>query len=136
MFWGWDGTVNNTWTQCRHLQLHWSQIPGTQPTPMGPYKLTFYLEGNEPLDVDLGEGTLDPTGQLLTYDWPVVLPTGGPYQVSLTDANGATGGVCSFSELIRLVEGGADDWVLYCRIFRSSMWLLRILRSRRARRCR
>jgi hypothetical protein len=90
MYWGWD-VQNNTWTQCRMLQLQWWQIPGTSPAMKAPYSVAFYLEGYEPHILSLGSGT--PKGKDLTYNWTVDLPTGGPYQASLTDANGATAGV-------------------------------------------
>lgn len=78
-------------TQCRSLTLQWWQIPKTKPAIKGPFIFTFYLEGHEPYNLDVGQGTL--IGTDLTYDWTVDLPTGGPYQVTVTDANGATGGV-------------------------------------------
>lgn len=101
MYWGWNSDQNNTWTQCRGLEIQWWQIPDTTPAIKGPYKATFYLAGHEPYVVNLGQGT--PNGKVLTYDWQVVLPSGGPYQGSLTDANGATAGVCNEPDTVLLV---------------------------------
>ena len=57
----------------------------------GPYIFTFFREGYEPYNLEVGEGYK--TGKYRNYDWLVDLPTGGPYQISLSDSNGAQGGV-------------------------------------------
>ncbi|KAG8984907.1 hypothetical protein FRB93_006161 [Tulasnella sp. JGI-2019a] len=94
MYWGWT-PYNATLTQCRHLTLEWWQIPGTSPTIKAPFTFTFYLEGHDPYPLNAGSGT-PLTGSHLGFDWVVDLPTGGPYQISLSDANGALGGVGSY----------------------------------------
>ncbi|KAG8871908.1 hypothetical protein FRB97_008214 [Tulasnella sp. 331] len=63
---------------------------GTTITLQPPFNLTFFLAGNEPYILPIGSPPASGTSYL--YDWTVHLPTGGPYQIMLTDSNGAIGG--------------------------------------------
>lgn len=72
-------------------------MKNTSPPIQGPFKITFYLESHEPYVLDLLNASQDLDGSF-GFDWQINLPTGGPYLVSMTDANDANGGVrLSFS---------------------------------------
>lgn len=59
-----------------------------------PFSFTFYREGYAPYVLDVGSG-LSPgngtTSAQLIYEWQALLPSGGPYTMTLTDANNAIG---------------------------------------------
>ncbi|KAG8874848.1 hypothetical protein FRB98_008197 [Tulasnella sp. 332] len=93
IYWEWvPGLVSGAITQCQTQKLDWWQVH-SPPVMTGPYTYTFYRESYEPYVLPVGMGVA--SGMAFHYSWTVDLPTGGPYQISFTDANGLTGGSAS-----------------------------------------
>ncbi|KAG8998389.1 hypothetical protein FRB95_009322 [Tulasnella sp. JGI-2019a] len=92
MDWEWTVPQSSTVPQCSNVTLTWDLLVQNSTPPMlGPFTFTFFREGYEPYTLPVGMGKRNKLGNL-TYQWSVQLPVGGPYQVSLADANGAVGG--------------------------------------------
>ncbi|KAG8871912.1 hypothetical protein FRB97_008218 [Tulasnella sp. 331] len=106
IYWEWvPGLSNGAITQCQTQKLDWWQVH-SPPVMTGPFTFTFYRESYEPYVLSVGMGTA--SGAALYYDWTVNLPTGGPYQASLTDSKGLTGGSApSFSVVAGSSSSGA-----------------------------
>ncbi|KAG8998391.1 hypothetical protein FRB95_009320 [Tulasnella sp. JGI-2019a] len=93
MAWDWTVPQSGTVTQCSNVTLTWDlAVQNSTPPMQGPFTFTFFREGYQPFLLEVGNGTPNALGNL-TYQWNVQLPVGGPYEVSLADANGAMGGV-------------------------------------------
>ncbi|KAG8869602.1 hypothetical protein FRB98_002351 [Tulasnella sp. 332] len=77
-------------SQCTTVPITIQPASGTTITLQPPFTLTFFRAGNEPYVFPVQSPTA--SGRSYTYDWTIQLPAGGPYQIMLTDSNGAIGG--------------------------------------------
>ncbi|KAG9026182.1 hypothetical protein FRB95_009324 [Tulasnella sp. JGI-2019a] len=83
---------NSVVKRCNSITLSWGLLQPSAPPMLGPFTFTLFREGYAPYMLPVGMGRYNKLGNL-TYHWNVQLPIGGPYQMALTDANGAVGGV-------------------------------------------
>ncbi|KAG9026177.1 hypothetical protein FRB95_009319, partial [Tulasnella sp. JGI-2019a] len=106
MDWAWTIPGSSTVTACSNVTLTWDlAVPNSTPPMQGPFTFTFFREGYEPFVLPVGMGTPNKLGNL-TYHWNVQLNVGGPYQVSLADANGAMGGVVPLDSVVLATSPG------------------------------
>ncbi|PVG01879.1 hypothetical protein CPB86DRAFT_62041 [Serendipita vermifera] len=82
-FFGWS-PYEPTIPRCSILDVGWDGKEGAVPTMQGPFSLTALTGGYQPFQF----ASVNDTG----YNWTVQLPAGGPYMMTMKDANGYTGG--------------------------------------------
>ncbi|PVG00843.1 hypothetical protein CPB86DRAFT_782064 [Serendipita vermifera] len=80
---GWE-PYDPTIVRCSTINVTWSQRRTAEPDMQAPFSLIALTGGYQPFQF----ASTSSTG----YNWNVQLPTGGPYIMTMKDANGYTGG--------------------------------------------
>ncbi|CCA70003.1 hypothetical protein PIIN_03943 [Serendipita indica DSM 11827] len=73
-----------TIVRCSNINITWTERSTSNPHSQAPYSIHVLRAGYQPILIG--------TSSTTAYAWNVQLPTGGPYLLYMTDANGYTGG--------------------------------------------